>query len=367
MNLLFIYMGLTLGFSFLCSVAEATLLSLTSPYVSLLEKQGKPAGILLRHFKDNINRPLAAILTLNTIANTVGAASVGVQAAEVFGHAAVGIASGILTLLILVFSEIIPKTLGALYWRQLAPAVAYFLKYLVYFLYPFVLMAEFLTKMLARDKGLSGLSREEFSVMADLGAKEGQLEAGETRILKNLFRFRHTHAKDIMTPRTVLFCLPQELSVGEYFTQHAQKPFSRIPVYQGSRDEITGFVLSSDLLIAKANHSEKVCLSDFRREIHVVPVQADLLKVFDFLIKSRAHMVLVVDEYGTLQGIVTLEDVLETLLGFEIVDENDKNIDMQWLARDLWKKRAQAMGLVEEKDKSQSTPSNPSLPTNKEL
>jgi len=346
MSLLILYVSIALVFSFFCSIAEAVLLSVTSPYVASLEQKKKRSGELLRKLKDNVNRPLTAILTLNTFANTFGAAGAGAQAAKIFGSEVVGIASAILTLSILIFSEIIPKTLGATYWRQLAPVIAIPLRYLVLVLYPFVFMSQILTKNLSHSPTLKGFSREEFAAMADLGAQEGQLAVKESRILKNLFRLRSSTIKNIMTPRTVVLAIQKNMSIAEFFTQHYQTPFSRIPIYNKDRDDITGFVLKDDILLAQAKDMHDSQLKEFRREIKAVPSTNSVSELFEFLLDNREHIVLVVDEYGGMEGIVTLEDVVETLLGLEIVDEADKTVDMQALARALWEKRARRIGLI---------------------
>mgnify|MGYP006272869951 CR=1 FL=1 len=347
MTLLLFYVAVALGFSFLCSVAEAVLLSITPSFLALKQDQQPLIGNLLQRLKQDVNKPLAAILTLNTIAHTLGAAGAGAQAAAVFGDAYVGVISAILTLLILIFSEIIPKTLGAVYWRQLAPITGFFLKYLVIVLYPFVWFSEKITRGIAGDQAPQGLSRDEFVAIADLGAREGQLHNRESRILKNLLRFHTTPVKDIMTPRPVMFALPQSLSIGQFFTEYGDKAFSRIPIYADNRDEISGFVLRSDLLLAHARNETARSLQEFRRELGAVPETALLLGVFDYILDRRAHIALVVDEYGSTMGLLTLEDILETLIGFEIIDENDRNVDMQALARHLWTRRAQQMGLTD--------------------
>ncbi|OQX24121.1 MAG: hemolysin, partial [Desulfobacteraceae bacterium IS3] len=318
------------------------------PYIISLEQNGKKTGKLLRKLKDDINSPLSAILTLNTFANTFGAAAAGVQAAAVFGSDYIGIASGILTMLILIFSEIFPKTVGATYWRHLAPVVARFLRYLVLMLYPFVLLSRLLTRGLSNASPLKGFSREEFAAMADLGAKEGQLAVKESRILKNLFRFRSSTVKHIMTPRTVVFALQENMTIAEFFEKHNQTPFSRIPIYNMDRDDITGFVLKDDILLAQARDLNNSQLHEFKREIKALPGTHFLSELLEFLLDSRSHIVLVVDEYGGMEGIVTLEDVVETLLGLEIVDEADKTVDMQILARNLWEKRARRIGLIQD-------------------
>ncbi len=345
MFLLIVYILIALGFSFLCSIAEAVILSVTPVHISLLEQQRKPSGALLRRLKEDINSPLAAILTLNTIAHTVGAAGAGGQAAAVFGSAYLGVASAILTLLILVFSEIIPKTLGAHYWRQLAPATAYSLKWLVRGLYPFVKLSELLTRGLSEGPTLRGFNRLELMAMAELSSQEGQLALKESNILKNLLRMHQVPVEAAMTPRTVVFSLPAELSVGEYFQRHENNPFSRIPVYQNDSENVTGFVLRSDLLLALARGQAEIPVADFRRDIFKILESIDISRAFDRFLQQRSHIMLVVDEYGGLSGILTLEDVLETLLGHEIVDEMDRAEDMQVLARKLWKQRAKELGL----------------------
>jgi CBS domain containing-hemolysin-like protein len=345
MLLLIVYVLIALGFSFLCSIAEAVILSVTTPYVRLLQQQGRRAGARLGRLKEDINSSLAAILTLNTIAHTVGAAGAGAQAARVFGNAYVGVASAILTLLILVFSEIIPKTLGAHYWKQLAPATAWMLSALVRLLYPFVKLSELLTRGLSHGPGLTGFNREELAAMAELSEKEGQLKQQETRILKNLLRLNQTGVEDVMTPRTVIFSLSEDLTVEEFFWKYGSERFSRIPIYSKDPGHLDGFVLRSDLLLAQARGNTDTRLHTYRREMSALPETTRLSHAFDEFLRQRAHMMLIVDEYGSVEGLLTLEDILETLLGLEIVDEGDSNIDMQQYARRLWRRRARDMGL----------------------
>lgn len=348
MLLLFIYIFIALGFSFLCSIAEAVLLSVTTAYISLLERDGKVAGTRLRDLKEDINSPLAAILTLNTIAHTMGAAGAGAQAAAVFGSAYIGVVSGVLTLLILIFSEIIPKSLGAHYWRQLAPATAFGLYWLVKGLYPFVVLAKKLTGSLTQGPTLKGFSREEFKVMAELGGSEGQLEDRETSILKNLLLLRDMQVKDVMTPRPVLFSLPQDLAVTEFFENYEREPFSRILVYDDDRDKVTGFVLRSDLLLAQARGESDEHLRRYRRELPALVEAISVLRAFEELLEQRTQVMLVVNEYGGIEGLITLEDIFETLLGLEIIDEVDKTEDLQQLARRFGRLRARSMGLKDE-------------------
>ena len=345
MTLLLVYITIALVFSFLCSIAEAVILSVTTPYIALLEKEGHHSGEILKTLKEDISRPLAAILTLNTIAHTIGAVGAGAQAAAVFGNAWLGLFSAILTLLILIFSEIIPKTLGAHYWTILAPVTAYGLKYLTWLLYPFVQLSVKLTGNMTQKQTLTGFSADEFMVMADLSEQEGQLEEQESIILKNLLLLRHSKVKDAMTPRTVVFSLPESLKVGEFFHMHGQTRFSRIPIYKGSQEQVTSFVLKDDILMAQARGNADKPLSNYRRELPVILDFLTLSQAFEEFLKQRIHIALVVNEYGDIAGVISLEDILETMLGLEIVDESDKDVDMQKLAQKLWRKRARAMGI----------------------
>jgi len=345
MALLITFVLVALVFSFLCSIAEAVLLSVTVPYVAVLEKRGRPSGEILRSLKAEISKPLSAILTLNTIAHTIGAAGAGAQVAVVFGNAYLGAASVVLTLLILVFSEIIPKTLGARHWRRLAPATAYGLRLLVWILYPFVVLSEKITGRMVDGPTLNGFSRQEFAVMAELSAEEGQLAERESEVLKNLLLLRETRVKDAMTPRPVVFSLAELTTVATFFDEHQSVRFSRIPLFSDDPDQVDGFVLRSDLLLAHAKGEVDAPLAHFKRPLPVVPESLSLAQAFNRLLRVRAHIVQVVDEYGCLAGILTLEDIIETLLGLEIVDEGDAAVDMQEYARRLWRRRAREMGL----------------------
>ena len=345
MLLLLVYVFIALGFSFLCSIAEDVILSLTTPHITLMQRQGRNSGRLLADLKANINSSLAAILTLNTIAHTVGAAGAGAQAAKVFGAASLGIVSAVLTFLILVFSEIIPKTLGATYWKQLAPLTAYILQALVWLFYPFVKLSALLTRGLTHGPGLTGFNREEMTVMAELSASEGQLDPRESNILVNLLHLRETRVSDAMTPRTVVFSLSGDLTVEEFFWKYGGERFSRIPVYTDEPGQLDGFVLRSDLLLAQARGNTETKLSNYQRAMSALPETSSLSHAFEEFLRQRAHIMMVVDEYGNVDGILTLEDILETLLGLEIIDEGDVAHDMQVLARRLWRKRAIEMGL----------------------
>jgi CBS domain containing-hemolysin-like protein len=340
MLLLISYILIAILFSFVCSIFEAVLLSVNNAHVALMKKQGRASGPLLEELKADISRPLAAILTLNTIAHTVGAAGAGAQAAAVFGNGYVGISSAILTLLILIFSEIIPKTLGATYWRKLAPITAYSLKYLIIFLYPFVKLSTKITGNIANEPTLNGFSREEFAAMAEISSKDGLLAQQESLFLANLMQLRDMQIKDAMTPRTVIFSLSQQLSVEEFFHKHDKATFTRIPVFDNGREDIIGYVFRSDLFLAQARGNGDNVLSNYCHDIPVLLASMPLNLALNEMLKKRVHIMLVVDEYGMVEGIITFEDVMETMLGVEIVDEKDQAIDMQKEAKKQWKKRA---------------------------
>ena len=346
MGLLVFYVALALGVSFLCSVMEAVLLSVTPSYVAALEREGDPIGEQLHEMKEDIDRPLSAILSLNTIAHTVGAAGAGAQGAVVFGEAYAGIIAGVLTLLILVLSEIIPKTLGAVYWRTLAPAVVHTLVPTIVIMWPLVKLSQGITYLLSDDENSDTFSREEFTALAEIGEEEGVFEEKESRILRNLFRFNSLRVQDVMTPRTVVFDLSEHKTVGDVVSDHDEFRFSRIPVYDDTRDDITGYVLKDEMLLHAAQEDLDVPLKDLRREMLVVHETLPLPDLLERLLDGLEHIALVVDEYGGVAGLVTMEDVVETLLGLEIVDEADSVEDMQALARKQWFKRAQELGMV---------------------
>ncbi|EJW20809.1 hypothetical protein IMCC14465_06050 [alpha proteobacterium IMCC14465] len=346
MTLLIFYLLLAVLVSFFCSVAEAVLLSVRPSYIAVLEAQGSRSAKKLKKLCNNLDRPLAAILTANTIAHTVGAAGVGAQAAVVFGNQYIGLTSAILTFLILIFSEIIPKTLGALYWRQLAAPFAILIAGLTQLLLPFVWLSEKLTRLLSRSgAGVHTFSRDEFEAMAQIGVDEGLLESKELKIVTNLMRLRQLSARDIMTPRPVVFSASEKMTVRGFFTAHSENAFSRIPVYAENEDDITGYVLKSDLLMAQARDEFDKSLLEFRRPFLMFLDVLDASSIFDRLIHGKNQIALVLDEYGTMQGIVTMEDVMETLIGLEIMDESDKVDDMQKLAHKRWRARMESMGI----------------------
>jgi CBS domain containing-hemolysin-like protein len=345
MTLLFLYLFIALLFSFLCSVMEAVLLSITPSFIKKKTQQGKGYAILLKRYKDNIDRPLAAILTLNTFAHTVGAAGVGAQAQIIWGNEYLSLVSAILTLIILFFSEIIPKTIGANYWMDLARFTAMVLRVLMVLLYPFVFLSQLITKVFNIRERKSVLSRADFSAMAEMAVEEGIFKDGESRIIQNIAIFDKLRVKDIMTPRTVMFAAPEDLTAAELYNAQPEIRFSRIPVYSGSIDNITGFILKDDLLIKLVEGAKEAPLGSFARKIPVVYISLSIPDLYIDLTSGNDHIALVVDEYGGTSGIVTLEDVIETILGLEIVDEMDNIEDLRIMARDKWMERARRMGI----------------------
>jgi len=350
MYLLFFYLFLALGVSFLCSIMESVLLSVTPSFAAAYEERSPRMGGRLRALKTDIDRPLAAILSLNTIAHTIGAAGVGAQAMVVFGSGYVAVTSGVLTFLILVLSEIIPKTLGAVYWRQLIPLTVMMARFLIFVLYPLVAMSQLITRGLSKDQKINAISREEISAIADIGFKEGLFVKKESLILKNLMRFGSLQAKDVMTPRPVMFVLPEAMKVGEVFDRYKDIRVSRIPLQQKEKPTVRYYILKNDLLLALARDETDKPLLELGREILVVPEMVSLFHLFEQLLDRREHIALVVEEYGGAAGLVTLEDILETLIGFEIIDETDKITNMRKWARKRWYQRARSLGLITEED-----------------
>ncbi|GAB4136663.1 MAG: CNNM domain-containing protein [Sphingomonadales bacterium] len=337
MTLLIVYLLIALVFSFFCSIAEATLLSLRPAYIRVLAGRKPAAAKMLGALKDDLDRPLAAILTLNTVAHTVGAAGVGAQAATVYGDQYLGLISAILTLLILFLSEIIPKSLGALYWQSLAAPLAPLIAGLTRLLAPFIWLTRQVTRLMApKGKSASLFSRAELEAMAAAGVEEGHLDAKQLQMVGNILRLRDVSVRQIMTPRGVIFACPEEMTVEGYFTAHRDQPFSRVPVYHERVDDITGFVLKRDILKAQAEGRSATPLAEMRREFVAIPDFQSVFDVFDTMLRENLHVALIVDEYGAVQGLVSLEDVIETLIGLEIVDETDAVADMQALAREKW-------------------------------
>lgn len=358
MALLIAFAFISIFFSFLCSILEAVLLSITPNFIRIKTKEGKGYAETLANFKKDIDKPLIAILTLNTIAHTVGAILVGDQAGtmaaesgydvNLFGINFVGLVSTIMTLAILVLSEIIPKTIGATYWKSLgnftAKSLTIILLILKYTGVLWILMQ--VTKLVGKSAHVSTMSREEFMALTDAAEKEGVFEDNETTVIKNLLVFKSVLAKDVMTPFPVVVLEDETKSLKEFHKEHPHLKFSRIPVYKDKTHNITGFILKDDVLEEIVEEHGDKLLSDIKRDILIVNADQPIPELFDTFIKSRDHLALVTDEFGNTIGIVSMEDIIETLLGLEIMDESDTIEDMQVQARKNWERRAKRMGIV---------------------
>ena len=368
MTLLIIFATISIFFSFLCSILEAVLLSITPTFINLKKSEGAEYANQLETFKKDVDKPLIAILTINTIAHTVGAILVGVQAkiayAEIYGtdvktilglqiteDVMVGVVSTVMTILILVASEIIPKTIGATYWKQLANFTSKALKVMIFPLkWTGSLWVLQLTTRLIGGKGHgSVLSREGFLVMTEMAEKDGVFQKNESEVIKNLLGFKEMKVKDIMTPRSVIEIADESQTIQSFYNEHKNLRFSRIPVFAENVDEITGYFLKDNLLEAMIDGKGSKTLASIKRNIIITDRNLSIPNLFDKLIKEKEHIALVVDEYGSVSGLVSQEDVIETLLGLEIMDESDSVADLQALARKSWKNRAKRMGIIRDK------------------
>ncbi|MFK7894759.1 MAG: CNNM domain-containing protein [Myxococcota bacterium] len=345
MTLLVIYILIAVGVSFLCSILEAVLLSVSPSYLGALKEAKPELGKKMAVLQEDIDRPLAAILTLNTIAHTIGAAGAGAQAAVVFGDASITIFSIVLTLIILFASEIIPKTLGATYWKSLVPFVTAVLPGLILILTPLVWVSQLLSKLISGGKPKGAVTREEIAALADIGREQGVVGEQHSRIVRNLFRFNELTAEDVMTPRTVVYALPSNTTIAEVVRDIEKLRFSRIPVYDETIDHVTGIVLKNDIFAAGLKGEMETTLDALKRDAMRVPAETSLEDFFEKLLEEDAHIAIVDDKFGGMDGVATMEDVVETLLGLEIVDEMDGTPDMQALARQQAKERAERLGL----------------------
>ena len=327
------YVLFALGISFLCSIWEAAMLSTPVSHIELLARQGNKAGAIMQSLRQNVEHPISAILTLNTIAHTVGAAGAGAEATAIFGSEFFGIISAVLTFLILVFSEIIPKTLGAVYAKPLTPFTAYSLRALLWLMKPAVFAFEFVTRSMRPREDAPTVTRSELQVMARISAEEGGIRERENRIVANLLQLAEVQVETIMTPRTVILMLQEEQTIGEVMSAHAVLPYSRIPVYGESADDIKGYVLRHEIYKRAAADEQAVKLRDIARALNVVPETNSVAQVLDEFIAEQDHIFLVIDEYGGTAGLITMEDAVETLLGIEILDEYDHHADLRLLAR----------------------------------
>jgi len=351
MTLLIIYGVVSIFFSFLCSILEAVLLSVTPTFITVKKNEGNSYALALEKLKDDIDKPIITILTINTIAHTVGAILVGVQAEKTFGSAnnVVGIVSAIMTFLILILSEIIPKTIGAKYWKELANFSTKAINVLMFPLkYTGVLwLLQFFTKLVGNSHDLSTVSREDFYAMTEMAEEEGVFQESEIKVMKNLINFKKVMVKSIMTPRIVMKIASNNKTIQKFYEENPKLKFSRIPVYQDSTDDIRGFFLKDEMLelIIKGKGNEP--LKTIQRDIIVTNRDEPIPALLEKFIEQHEHIALVVDEFGSVSGLVTQEDIIETLLGLEIVDESDGIEDLQALARQMWEKRADRLGILD--------------------
>ncbi len=339
MLLLLFYLFLALFVSFLCSIMEAVLLSTPQSFLIVKQESGNAWAKGFVELKTNIDKPLSAILSLNTVAHTVGAAGVGAQAVAVFGEASFGIVSAVLTILILVITEIIPKTIGARYWRNLSMTSFVIIKGMIIITYPLVLMSAVITKLISKNKQEQTTSREEIAALANIGADEGVFSNKEHQIIQNLLSLKNLKVTEIMTPRVVISLADEKQYLKDFLKEKDYLKFSRIPIYSDKEENITGYVFRQEVFEKLAEDQHELKLKDVKREIIIVPNTTVLFRLWEKLLEQKEHIALIVDEYGGIDGIVTMEDIIETLLGLEIIDETDTIIDMQKYARDRWKER----------------------------
>lgn len=333
---LILYLLLALVVSFLCSILESVLLSAPQAYLRTRAEAGDKIATALGKMKQVIDRPLSAILSMNTVAHTIGAAGVGAQAVKVFGEAYFGVISAILTILILVLTEIIPKTVGASYWKNLLGFTLYSIRIMIVITWPLVWISAFITRLFSKKRNEKTISREELGLLADIGMQEGVLGEQESRIINNIISLRKVKIWDIMTPRVVVAAVEQDTRIEDFAEMDELKAFTRIPVYSGSIENVTGYVFRQDVFELLADDKHGTLVKALKREIIVVPESIPALRAWDRMIQQREHIALVVDEYGGTAGIITMEDIIETLLGFEIMDEKDSISDMQEFARNKY-------------------------------
>ena len=333
MGLILLYFLGALSLSFLCSVLEAVLLSTPMSYISMRENQGSKTATLMKQYKNNVDRPVGAILSLNTIAHTIGSAGVGAESIKIFGEQYFGLISAILTLLILVLSEIIPKTIGASYWRSLAMPSTRIIRVLILITYPLVLLSELITKVFTPRGNQASMSREEVSAMVDVGTTEGIFRESESKLIKSCIALSGVKARQIMTPSIVVESACQDLTVKDFQAKQSWS-FSRIPVYAGDKDYITGYVLKDAVLKLLSEDQFHVKLSDLKRPILTFREEESVFQIWEKMLEKREHISVIIDEYGGLRGLLTMEDIIETMTGVEIVDEDDVAVDMQALAKE---------------------------------
>ena len=337
LSLLITYMLLALVVSSICSVLESTLLSTPLSFVNTLEQQGAKGFERLKRLKTDIDRSISAILIVNTVANTVGASLVGSEAARLFDSTGVGVVSGLFTFCILVFSEIIPKTIGSTYWRRLAIPASGVIQAMIYMTLPVVWILERLTRRISDGSDQVSVSREDVVALSTTAAEEGVLEKQENKMIQNLLKLDDVKAHDIMTPSSVVTMAESSQTIRDFYNSDDFSKFSRIPLYEEENDDyVTGYVLKQEILEKLAEDRFNVKLKDLERPILSFQEDVSVSTIWEKLLEKKEHICVIIDEYGSCRGIVTLEDVIETMLGFEIVDESDEVVDMQQLAKEQW-------------------------------
>jgi CBS domain containing-hemolysin-like protein len=347
MILLFTYLSIALIVSFLCSIMEAVLLSTPNSFLIVKDEKGNSWAKAFLGLKSNIDKPLSAILSLNTVAHTVGAAGVGAQAVVVFGDEYFGIVSAILTILILVFTEIIPKTIGARYWRTLAKSSSIIINAMIVITYPLVVISALITNAISKNQQEQTTSREEIAALASIGADEGVFTEKEFKIIQNLLKLKNVKVTEIMTPRVVVAVADENLSLADFLKNKDYLKYSRIPIFSENDENITGYVFRQTVFEKLAEDQHELKLKDIKRSIVIVPDSMVLFSLWEKLLEKKEHIALIVDEYGGLDGIVTMEDIIETLLGLEIIDEKDTVTDMQKFARERWNARQTKYNLLD--------------------
>lgn len=334
---------IVLVISFITSLMEAVILSVNSAFVAIAVENKKPYGLLLEHHLEKINRPLSAILTVNTLNNIVGSSLIAYNVQLRFGETILAIYSGTLSLLFLVFCEVIPKSIGSTYWKKFAPAAAYIIQIMIFFMYPAVWLIEKVSQLFKQESEAPEVTRDELIMTAQIGAEEGIIKTKESTIIKNLLMLDKIFVADVMTPRTVLFALEDNETVDDVVEKYKPIRFSRIPVYRESLDNIIGMTSRYRILEALSHDEHDKKLGDLLTPIATVTERMHVSQLLDFFIREKEHLALAIDEYGVVTGLVTLEDAIETLLGVEIVDEFDNVEDMRKYALEQWQIRKQKL------------------------
>jgi CBS domain containing-hemolysin-like protein len=334
LSTLIIAVSLAIVVSAFCSICEAVLYSITTSQVELLRKNGHSSGPLLKNLRRNIDEPITAILTLNTVANTIGAAIAGASVAKLYGDQNVLWFSAVFTLTILIFSEIIPKTVGVSFSFKLAPFIAVPLFWMVVLLKPIILLCRLVTQMIPQHNRKGNISAEELQTIASLSLKSGEIDPDQERVINNILVLQTKMVRQVMTPRTVTFSLNEDLTVADAMEQiHRLTSHSRVPIFNNEPNNVTGIIMRKDVLLAAAKQQIEKRLSSLKRTVHFVPETAALNRVLIDFFDRRQHLFVVVDEYGSMTGIISMEDILEEIVGREIIDESDKALDMRELAR----------------------------------